>query len=216
MTPRPRHEYHELRVRSLRPTRTFGRRDERRHRKAIAVSAKANILLETLTLERPALEQFLTNRLGCSAAAEDIIQSLSERLIRGPVECELVNPRAYVFRAAANAAVDHVRASSKRLAYESEAAILEKTNPAHPEREVLGLEALREVEVALQDLPALSRRMFLLHRVEGVPQKEIAARFGVSLSTVEKRIAKAAAHCHSRLVEMGFTGSVSRNRLQDK
>lgn len=180
------------------------------------MSSEANILLRTLTLERSALEQFLTNRLGCSAAAEDVIQSLSERLVKGPVEREPLNPKAYVFRAAANAAIDHVRASRTRLAYESEAATLDTTVPAHPERVVLGLEALLEVEAALLDLPALSRRMFLLYRVEGVPQKEIADRFGVSLSTVEKRIAKAAAHCHARLVKRGFTGPVAKNRLQDR
>lgn len=170
-------------------------------------------MLRTLTLERPALEQFLTNRLGCSAAAEDVLQSLSERLVRWPAGREPSNPKAYVFRAAANAAVDHVRASKRRLAYESEAASVDQVDARHPERVVLGLEALQEVEAALRDLPALSRRIFLLYRVENVPQKEIAKRFRVSLSTVEKRIAKAAAHCHARLVEKGFTGSVTRNRL---
>ena len=179
------------------------------------MSLEANILLKTLTLERPALEQFLTNRLGCSAAAEDVLQSLSERLVKGPVEREPRNPKAYVFRAAANAAVDHVRASRRRIAYEIDAAAGEPFDILHPERVVLGLEALREVEAALQDLPALTKRMFLLCRVEGVPQKDIAKRFRVSLSTVEKRIAKAAAHCHARLVEQGFTGSVPKRRLQD-
>lgn len=180
------------------------------------MSSKANSLLTTLTLERPALEQFLTKRLGCSAAAEDVLQSLSERLVKGAVEREPENLKAYVFRAAANAAIDHERASNRRIAYESEAAAGEPIDSRHPERVVLGLEALREVEAALQDLPVLSRRMFLLYRVEDVPQKEIAKRFRVSLSTVEKRIAKAARHCHARLVEKGFTGSVTNRRLQDR
>ena len=172
----------------------------------------ANILLLTLSRERPALERFLTNRLGCSAAAEDVLQTLSERLVRDPIERDMPNAKAYVFRAAANAAIDHARALTTRTAYESENAQLDPIDPLHPERVALGVEALREVENALREVPALSKRMFLLYRVDGVAQKDIAETFRVSLSTVEKRIAKVTAHCHARLTEKGFTGPTRRSR----
>ena len=172
----------------------------------------ANNLLLTLSRERPALERFLTNRLGCSVAAEDVLQTLSERLVRDPVDRDLTNPRAYVFRAAANAAIDHARASTTRTVYESDSALVDSVDPLHPERVALGVEALREVEAALREVPALSKRMFLLYRVDGLAQKEIAETFRVSLSTVEKRIAKVTAHCHARLTEKGFTGPAPRSR----
>lgn len=176
------------------------------------MNSDVNIFLLTLSEERRTLERFLTNRLGCRTAAEDVLQTLSERLVRDPIEREHPNPKAYVFKAAANAAIDHVRASATRSAYESEAAAADPVDPLHPERMILGLEALREVEDALRDAPALSRRMFLLYRVDGVPQKDIAKQFRVSLSTVEKRIAKVTAYCHTRLAEKGFTGPAPRNR----
>lgn len=177
---------------------------------------EANTLYQALLQERPALERFLTDRLGCSAAAEDVLQTLSERLVRAPIERDMANPKAYIFRAAANVATDHARASNRRSAYESDTAASERVDVLHPERIFLGAEALREVESALKEMPALSRRMFLLYRVDGMAQKDIAKQFRVSLSTVEKRIAKVTTHCRARLVEKGFTGSADQDRLKGR
>ncbi|MEM9233058.1 MAG: sigma-70 family RNA polymerase sigma factor, partial [Pseudomonadota bacterium] len=85
-----------------------------------------------------------------------------------------------------------------------------------PERVLLGQDALRVAQAALDELPVLTKRMFILFRLHGLSQKAIAKRFGVSLSTVEKRIAKAAAHCHQRLVAHGVTGLATDRRLKSK
>ncbi len=172
-----------------------------------------NQLLQTLDQERLELEQFLARRLGCRAAAQDVLQVLSEKLFKGQAGRTLANPRAFVFRAAANAAISHTRSENTRSTYEAAAArTSEDINTLHPERIMLGQEALDELHAALDQLPRLTKHMFLLHRVEGLSQKHIAAEFKVSLSTVEKRIAKATLHCHRSMRDEDVTGFASGPR----
>ena len=166
----------------------------------------ANLSIEVLETHKPGLMRFLRRQLGCDDTARDVYQSLSERLITAPLGGDIDNPRAYLYRAAANAAHSHRRADKTRSAYEAAATAHWEEADAHdPERVALGRDALRVVEAALDELPLLTKRMFIAFRVNGEMQQNIAKRFGVSLSTVEKRIAKAAAHCHHRLRANGFT-----------
>ena len=61
-------------------------------------------------------------------------------------------------------------------------------------RVVEGREALRIAETALMRLPERTRSIFLMRRLEGENYKEIATRFGISVSAVEKHMVRAAKH----------------------
>lgn len=176
-----------------------------------------DILMSALEAKRPDLVRFVSRRLGCEDAANDVVQSLSERIIATPVGGHIDNPEAYLFRAAANAAHSHARAARTRAGYEAAAAAeRNEADGLDPERAVLGQEALMVVQKSLEELPVLTRRMFIAFRIHGEIQKDIAKRFGVSLSTVEKRLAKAAVHCHRRLRECGITEDPPDARYLDK
>jgi RNA polymerase sigma-70 factor (ECF subfamily) len=58
----------------------------------------------------------------------------------------------------------------------------------------LAKERLRQVSEVLMALPARTRAVFLLRRVEGLRYAEIAIRLRVSVSTVEKEMARATEH----------------------
>ena len=149
---------------------------------------------------RPEVLGYLRGRVGCPDAASDLFQSIIENLFRRPRTEPVRNIRAYLFQAARNAAQNHRRAEHTRAKYQQEAApLLQGRDDLSPDRIVEGQEALAAVNVALKELPVLTRKMFLLYRVHGLKQQAIADQFGVHLSTVEKRIAKAAFHCHTRL-----------------
>ena len=173
----------------------------------------AYMSIEVLETHKPGLMRFLRRQLGCDDTARDVYQSLSERLITAPLGGDIDNPKAYLYRAAANAAHSHRRADKTRSAYETAASThWEEADARDPERVALGRDALRVVEAALSEPPLLTKRMFIAFRVNGEMQQDIAKRFGVSLSTVEKRIAKATAHCHHRLRESGITAEAGGAR----
>lgn len=170
------------------------------------MSVQANTLIETLEAHKPGLLRFLQRRLGCEDAARDVYQGLSEHLVASPVHADVVTPRAYLYRAAANAAHSYRRAAKTRSSHEAAAAVRRgEADMRDPERVALGRDALRVVQRALDELPVLTKRMFIAFRVHGETQRDIARRFGVSLSTVEKRIAKATVHCHRRIQDSGIT-----------
>ncbi|MEM9386652.1 MAG: sigma-70 family RNA polymerase sigma factor [Pseudomonadota bacterium] len=177
------------------------------------MEGQSKSLLLVLEECRPTLKRFLHQRLGCDEAAEDVLQALSERLL-GRASAERVdNPQAYVFRAAAHAAHSHARGADRRAHYESTAnALEEQADWRDPEREALAEEALASVQEALGELPLLTQRVFIAFRVNGEAQRAIAQRYGVSLSTVEKHLAKASIHCRRRLKERGLTGDAGRVR----
>jgi RNA polymerase sigma-70 factor (ECF subfamily) len=60
-----------------------------------------------------------------------------------------------------------------------------------PERVLAGQQALGAIQRALNSLPERTRVIFVLYRLEGMARKDIAESFGLSVSAVEKHIAKA-------------------------
>ena len=109
--------------------------------------------------------------------------------------------RTYMFRVAANLATDHLRAQGRRSdLIDQDTDFLSIEDPrSTPERILLAKEELKIVEEAFQGLSPLCRRIMVLNRFEGLKHRAIAARLGISRSTVEKNIAKALNHFRRRL-----------------
>lgn len=174
----------------------------------------SNPLTDQMQKDRLGLIQFLSRKLGCPHSAADVYQSLFERLLERPIASDIDNPRAYLYRAAANEAYSFQRSEKARARYE-EAAAQQKpvSDPRSPEKLASDRAELRVVQQALKELPLLTQRMFIEFRLHGQTQNAIAKKYRVSLSTVEKRIAKAARHCHRRLQQSGITGVARGKRL---
>lgn len=71
------------------------------------------------------------------------------------------------------------------------------TDDITPQRITEATELLQAVLRLLDLLPEETRNAFILRRLEGLEQKEIAARLGISLSTVKRHIALAYARCYA-------------------
>ncbi|MEG0202181.1 MAG: sigma factor-like helix-turn-helix DNA-binding protein, partial [Comamonas sp.] len=65
-----------------------------------------------------------------------------------------------------------------------------------PEERAMVLQALEQIDRMLDGLGTRARSAFLLAQLDGLTYKEVAARLGVSLSSVEKYMATAFAHCY--------------------
>jgi RNA polymerase sigma-19 factor, ECF subfamily len=151
------------------------------------------------------IRQFMLRRLGCPSLADDLFQDLTERVLSRVAELDVSNPRSYLFQAASNAIVDHKRAERTRNNYVVEQSQCEEysLDSLSPERILISRQSVIELQIALSKLSPLSQKIFKLYRIEGLTQKQIAKQLGVSLSTVEKRIAKVFKHCRSHLSSVG-------------
>ena len=64
-----------------------------------------------------------------------------------------------------------------------------------PERQLIILQTLHEIDAMLDALPAPVRRAFLLSQIEGLTYEAIAREIGVSLITVKRYMARAFRQC---------------------
>lgn len=142
------------------------------------------------------LKQYFMRRGARADIAEDLAQDVFMRLAGRAATTRIDNVDAYLMQTASSVWKDHAR----KLRSHEDAAHVEYDDPLHgyeersPERVYEGREGVRRVLDALDALSDRSRQVFVLRRFEGMSQKEVARRLGVSVSLVEKEMMKAIAH----------------------
>jgi len=123
---------------------------------------------------------------------DDIIQEMYARLASLEDAQSIRNPRQYAAQTAISIALNlarHARVVPMIPLGDFEEIGLASLEPS-PERAVNSQEELRELEKTLQELPPLCRKAFLLRRVDGLSQREVAETLGISVKTVEKYMAR--------------------------
>ena len=148
---------------------------------------------------RAALMAFFMRRMSGHSDAEDLTQEVFAKLATAGAD-SFENPDAYIFQMAANLLRDRVRRERVRAAHRAEvlAAPLAEAEPIDPARVLLSRETLVEVSACLRQLPERTRAIFLLFRLEGMKQAELATMYGISVSAVRKHILRAMAHLMAR------------------
>lgn len=122
--------------------------------------------------------------------AEEVVQDVFVRLVDGRT---VVHSDGLLVRMARNLAIDRLRRRRHReTAVPSLVAAATSLCP-DPEARLAAREDLRDLVRLLSQMPERRRRTFLMSRLDGMPQAEIARTLGVSLSTVEKDL-RAALH----------------------
>lgn len=146
------------------------------------------------------LDRRLARRLGSADLASDVLHETYLRLEGtseiGPVR----SPKAYLFRIALNIAYDRRRAESRRLTVDEADALLDIPDDRPDAARVI--EDRSEVSLlrrAIAELPERRRRVLVLSRIEGLPNREIAQQLGVTVRTVETDLKQAIEHCAQRL-----------------
>lgn len=144
---------------------------------------------------RPALLSFFLKRVRDRAEAEDLAQETFARLFGGTAS-ETGLHAGYVFQIAANLLRDRARRGKVRA--EQADTVIELygqgVDALDPERIAAARSVMAQVYRRLGDLPARTRAIFVLYRIENVDKRTIAESLGISPSAVEKHVAKAMAH----------------------
>lgn len=145
--------------------------------------------------ERDALIRSLRRFTRDADVAEDCFQSAFVRLEEYRRTQNVQSDVRFLARAARNIAIDEARKRRVRTAMAPDVrSLVEDTHGSQlPPDEVLVVrERLNRAREVLDALPERTRTIFLLHRFTRTKYREIAELYGVSVSAVEKHIAKAA------------------------
>lgn len=121
--------------------------------------------------------------------ADDLVQEAWIRLLDRDASVPIRHLRSFLFRVVTNLAIDKQRQERKRESVEAEIALLR--GPAENG-------AQSEVVLAKQvilSLPQPLRDVFVLSRLGGLTNQQIAEHLGIRPKTVEWRMTKALAHC---------------------
>jgi RNA polymerase sigma factor (sigma-70 family) len=136
---------------------------------------------------RDKLVRFLVAR-GAGDAAEDIVHDLWLK-VSGRIDGPIGNPLAYLFRAANTMMIDRYRAQrqagQRDRSWSDGQGDGEVAGDPSADRIVASRQEAARVGETLAALGARKEAIFRRARIDGVPQRQIAAELGISLSTVE-------------------------------
>lgn len=139
-------------------------------------------LQATFIEHRHRLREAAQRIVGNRHLAEDVLQSAYLRIRDTSEQLLIQQPVSYCFQVVRHLAIDQ----SRRRALESQFFAAEFEGHAvpapqmSPERTAIGGQLLALIEATLARLPVRTRQAFILYRVEGMTQRAIADRFGVS------------------------------------
>lgn len=126
--------------------------------------------------------------------AEDLLhEALVRTLDRGTETVR--NVEAFLVQSARNQACDDARRARHPASPRALDAAAFQVGDPHPlpDEHAEMRQRLARVRSGVERLPARTREIFLMHRLDGLKYREIAAALGISQSAVEKHIARAAA-----------------------
>lgn len=132
--------------------------------------------------------------------AEDIVQDVFLKIWQNREHIAGAdNFNAYVFRMAQNHAIDQLRKLSREIAIVNEFQENGKHISGDPEVMLLNKEIRQKIQEAVAQLPAQQKKVFVLHREQGLRHEEIAKEMNLSVSTVQNHLFRAVTNIRNYL-----------------
>lgn len=152
--------------------------------------------VEVLYLDHHAwLRGWIQRRLDNRSEAFDLAQDAFVSIISTGQATEIREPRPFLVTVARRLLAHRHRRRLLEAAYlEALAALPEAVMPP-PEARLMAIEALQQIDRALDGLPPAVREAFLLAQFEGLTYDQIAARLDVSASSVKQYLTRANRQC---------------------
>jgi RNA polymerase sigma-70 factor (ECF subfamily) len=146
-----------------------------------------------------ALHAFLMTRVRDEHEARDVAQEAYARVLQLHRPGAINFLRAYLFKTAANIAINRAKQRTIRGRLDQLDAHHEVVDPLTPERRVLAAEEIEVLRRALFELPPKCRRAFVLHRFQEWDVERIASRLGVGPRMVRHYLMQAGLYCQLRI-----------------
>jgi RNA polymerase sigma-70 factor (ECF subfamily) len=154
------------------------------------------------------LKAYLRSSFPAVRDVEDVVQESYVRIWKARATQPIRSARGFLFQVARHLALDwlrHGRASPIDAGRDLAALSVITHEPDAADATVLR-ERKRLLIDAVAALPNRCREIVILRKLEDVPQKEVAARLGLSERTVENLLARGVRRCEAYLRDRGMAG----------
>jgi RNA polymerase sigma factor (sigma-70 family) len=123
--------------------------------------------------------------------ADDLVQEAWIRLAVYERDNAVAEPEAFLMRAALNLSIDEQRSRAARGEHVLVDELRLVDTAPGTEATVLARERLARLVICLGQLGEKTRTLYLEHRIDGMSYLQIAQKHGISVSAVEKHVARA-------------------------
>ncbi len=168
---------------------------------AIATDGSGSAAIEQLFREHNhLLICFLEARLGHRQEAKDVAQEAYVRLLELDRPNTIGFLRAYLFKIAANLAIDRIRSRGVKRRVDVLHFFVDEEHSDRVEQEAVAAEQAGRFWQSLSELPRHYRQAVVMNRIQDLPTVQIAASLGKTDRTVRRYIADALTYCRLRLL----------------
>lgn len=143
------------------------------------------------------LRSFVRRLIGDQTMVDDICQETIARALEVEKERHIDAPDRFLFGVARNVVRKQLDAQSRSLLQFVEDLATFDTEGQRPllEQEIDDQQRMMLFAEAVRKLPVQCQRVFVLKKVYGYSHKEISAKLGISISTIEKHVAAGMKRC---------------------
>ena len=140
----------------------------------------------------PQLMRFLRRNWRDVDEIDDLRQEVYARVFDAAAQRRPDSAPAFVLSVARHLLIDRARRTQVVSidAYADMEAVMPTADELSPERHLAGRSELRQLEAALAALPPRCGEVVRLRKVEGLSQREVAERLGITEDTVERQVSK--------------------------
>jgi RNA polymerase sigma-70 factor (ECF subfamily) len=153
----------------------------------------ARWFVEDVVPLEPMLVRFLNRNWRNRDEIPDLLQEVYVRVYEAAADEQPRAVKPFLFAIARNLMIDRLRQMNV-VSFET-VADFDKLNVIDdmpsPERSVSAREELRQLQKALDALPPRCRQIVIWRKIEGMSQREVARKLGVTEEVVESQVAKA-------------------------
>jgi RNA polymerase sigma-70 factor (ECF subfamily) len=177
-------------------------------------------ILEAYLENKVALRRYLTRFFRSREAADDLAQEAFLRAFAAESGRVIEAPKAFLFKVAKNLALNEL-ARQSAMAIEplgdfEGREVLEDNSQAAVDDVVDSRERIRLLARAIAALPPQCAKVFILRKMQGMSQKEIAVRLNISVRTVENHVALGLSRCRAYMRAHGGMDGSGNSQMPER